>query len=174
MKGVILNCIQDLVVNKFGENKWIKILETSGLSKDFSVLLTDDIDDNKFFEVFNNLCKVLNITAQQAFDAFADHWILEFAPKIYSAYFTGSKSAKDFLLKMDNVHFTSTKGLPGATPPRFGYNRIDDKTLIMEYKGQRGMVDLMISLIKSVGKYYKEDLKVERISENQVKITFEK
>ena len=83
-------------------------------------------------------------------------------------------TAKDFLLKMDKAHFDSTKMLEGARPPRFDYEWVGPKTLIMHYKSQRGLIDIMVGLIKGVGKYFKENLQVRKLDDKRVEIVFEK
>ncbi len=64
--------------------------------------------------------------------------------------------------------------MENAHPPRFEYDWKDDKTLILKYKSQRGLIDILVGLIKGVGKYYKEDLKVSKISSDKVQIVFSK
>lgn len=174
MKGVIAKCLAELVTEKFGQDKWEKALEMAGLPKDTTFLSTQDIDDSAVLKVVESVCKVLNITIQQAADAFGDYWVNEFAPKMYSAYYMGVNSAKEFLLKMDSVHEASTKRIPNARPPRFDYRWENDKTLIMTYKSHRNLIDFAIGLIKGVGKHYNENLTVTKISNNEIKIVFPK
>ncbi len=171
MKGVIPDCLAKLVKDKFGNDKWEKSLEIAGLPVKTTFLVTQDVPDADVLKVVDAVCKVLNITLQQAADAFGDYWVNEYAPKIYKAYYTG-KSAKEFILNMDKVHSNVTKNIPNAQPPRFDYSWTDDKTLIMTYKSKRGLIEFLIGLIKGVGKYYKEDLAVTKISNDKVRIVF--
>jgi len=48
----------------------------------------------------------------------------------------------------------------------------NEKALIMKYKSQRGLIDFMIGLIKGVGKFYREDLGVTKLGNDQVEIVF--
>jgi hypothetical protein len=43
----------------------------------------------------------------------------------------------------------------------------------MKYKSKRKLIDFMVGLIKGVGKFYKENLKVKKISDDKVEIIFE-
>lgn len=172
MKGVIVNCLKELVTEKFGKDKWDAALGKAGVDKDSFFLATQDVDDGVVLKVVGSVCAVLNITLPQAADAFGEHWVCSFAPKIYKSYFNGVTSAKDFLLKMDDVHRITTDNIPNAKPPRFEYSWENGKTLIMKYKSQRGMVDFLVGLIKGVGKYFKESLNVSRVGEDKVKIVF--
>jgi len=173
MKGVIPNCLEELVKSKFGKEKWEDSLEAAGLPRNSSFLAMQDIPDADVLKVVASSCKVLNITLQQAADAFGDYWVNDYAPKIYKAYYRLSNSAKEFLLNMDNIHKIVTKNIPNARPPRFTYKWENDKTLVMSYQSTRGLIDFLVGLIKGVGKYYKEDLKVMKLGNDKVKIIFQ-
>jgi hypothetical protein len=174
MKGVIAICVAELISNKFGQDKWELILEKTGLDKNTRFLASQDIEDKTIMAVIRNIGEVLHLSLPEIADAFGDYWINEFAPKIYPAFFTGVTSAKILLVKMDTIHNITTKNIPNAHPPRFEYTWKDAKTLIMTYKSHRGLIDIMVGLIKGVGKRYKEDLKVTKISDTQVEIVFPK
>jgi hypothetical protein len=172
MKGVIVNCLKEVVTEKFGKDKWEAALEKVGIEKKSSFLATQDIDDVAVLKVVGAVCAVLNISLPQAADAFGEHWSCSYAPNIYKSYYHGVKSAKDFLLKMDEIHRITTESIPNAKPPRFEYAWENDKTLIMKYKSQRGLMDFMLGLIKGVGKHFKENLKVSKLSDDKVRIVF--
>lgn len=174
MKGVIPACLKELVINKFGIEKWGNIIEAAGLPRSSFFLPTKDVADADVLKMVNSTCKVLNLSLQQAADAFGDYWVNEYAPKIYYVYYKKSNSAKEFIMNMNNVHKTVTKNIPNSKPPGFEYNWKDDKTLIMTYKSSRGLIDFMIGLIKGVGRYYKEELKVTKLGNDKVQIIFSK
>ena len=172
MKGVIPDCLEKLVKSKFGKDKWEDSLEAVELPRHTSFLATEDIPDEAVLKVVGSVCKVLNITLPQAADAFGDFWVNDYAPKIYNVYYQQSNSAKEFLLNMDNVHNIVTQNIPNAHPPRFTYNWENDKTLVMTYNSSRGLIDFLVGLIKGVGKYYKEDLQVTKLGNDEVQIIF--
>jgi len=172
MKGVIVNCLEKLVTEKFGKDKWKDALEKAGLDKWSRFLVTSDVDDDVALKIVDAVCQVLNLSLVQAADAFGDYWMNIYAPKIYAPYYRGASSAREFLLKMDSVHVIVTKRIPNAHPPRFEYEWKDDKTLIMSYKSSRDLIDFMVGLIKGVGRYFEGDLKVTKLRNNKVKIVF--
>ena len=174
MKGVIAKCLGDLVTSKFGQDKWEKALEMTGLPKETTFLSSQDIDDGSVLKVIDSVCKVLGITLNQAADAFGDYWVNDFAVKVYPAYFLGVTSAKELLLKMDSVHEATTRRVPNAKPPRFEYKWENDKTLIMKYKSDRNLIDFFVSLIKGVGKHFNENLVVTKLNNEEVKVVFSK
>lgn len=172
MKGVIVVCLKGLVESKFGQDKWEEALRRVKINPKSKPLPTQDIDDAKVLSVIKSVCSVLGITLPQAADAFGEYWACNFAPKIYGAYYSGAKNAREFLMKMDNVHESVTKNIPNAHPPRFGYEWADDKTLIMTYKSSRGLIDFMVGLVKGVGKHFNETILVSKTGLNRVQIKF--
>jgi len=172
MKGVIVLALKEMVSERFGKDKWEKALAKAGIDKEPIILPTSNVDDKIILAVVNSLCEVLGISLAQAADAFGDYWVNVYSQKIYRVHYIGVETAKDFLLKMDSIHVASTKGLPDATPPRFEYEWKNDKTLIMKYKSKRGLIDFVVGLIKGVGKFYKEDLKVTKLGDDRVEIVF--
>lgn len=173
MKGIIVRCLAELVKENFGDKKWQEILESSGFNKYSSFLATHDINDSDVMKMISSVCKVLNISLEQAADAFGDHWVNKFAPKIYSDYYKDVSSAKDFLLKMDSIHQEATVTMRNAHPPRFEYNWENEKTLVMVYNSERGLIDILVGLIKGVGKYFNENLQVTKLDNKKVRIVFE-
>lgn len=69
--------------------------------------------------MLKNTCQVLGITLEQAAEAFSEYWVNVYAPKVYGIYYRGVNGARDFLLKMDEVHVKTTKTMENASPPRF-------------------------------------------------------
>ena len=172
MKGVIVNCLGELVKERFGKDKWEEALVRTGLDSKTHVLAVRDIDDAVVMKLLKSVCDVLNISMKQAADAFGDYWINDYAPNIYKTYYKNVDSARDFLLKMDDVHSFVSDDLVDARPPGFGYDWEDDKTLIMTYNSERGLIDIMVGLIKGVGRYFNEDLKIAKTGIKKARITF--
>jgi hypothetical protein len=172
MKGVIAACLQELVKEKFGNEKWEEALKKAGVDPTTKFMPIQDIDDQAVLKVINSVCGVLHITLLQAADVFGEYWVNTYARKLYGMYYNKATNAKDFLLKMDNVHEITTRTVKNARPPRFEYEWKDDKTLIMTYKSARGLIDFLVGLVKGVGIYFKESLKVTKLSSDKIQIVF--
>jgi len=172
MKGVIVQCLQELVSVKFGIDKWEKSLVDAGVPANSKFIVISDVPDDVVMNVVQSVCKNLNITLEQAATAFGDYWVNVYSQKLYSNMYKFKKNAKDFLLYMDEIHINMTKTMKNAHPPRFEYELIGDNTLIMKYKSKRGLIDFLIGLIKGVGTYYNEKLDVRKLSDDKVQIDF--
>jgi hypothetical protein len=172
MKGVIPMCLSKLVIDKFGKDKWKDIMKASGLREDTIFLAHQDVDDSAVMTVLEQTCDVLGITPGQAADAFGEYWVNIFAKKVYKDYYKNITNAKDFLLNMDNVHKEATETIENAHPPQFEYEEPAENVLIMKYMSERGLVDVFIGLIKGVGKHFNEELDIEKLGDNNIKVTF--
>jgi len=172
MKGTIVTCLAEMVTEQFGEAKWQAALEGAGLRPDARFLHHQDIEDASVMRLVASVCKTLDITLAQAADAFGDYWMNAYAPRIYKPFFKAAGSAKEFLLKLDQVHVAITQNMPGAHPPRFEYTWRDGNTLIMTYSSERNMIDFVVGLAKGVGRYYKTNLKVTKRGTGSVEVVF--
>ncbi|OGR29701.1 MAG: hypothetical protein A2091_05095 [Desulfuromonadales bacterium GWD2_61_12] len=172
MKAVIINCLESMVKEGHGLSQWEATLEVAGLPANTRYLPSQDIDDRVAMKIFAATCTTLKISKRQAAEAFGDYWVNTFCQKIYKPYFRGATSARELLLKMDQIHENVTQNIAHAAPPRFGYTWKDDKTLLMQYRSTRGMIDYLIGLVQGVGRYFREDLKIRKLSESELEIVF--
>jgi len=172
MKGVILDCLKNLVSDNYGTKNWQNILVMSGLNSNETILSTNDFDDKIAISLIDSTCKVLNISIEQAADAFGEYWMNNYASKIYSVYISNLKSSKELLLQLDNIHAKVTKNIANARPPKFTYEWEDEKTLLMTYNSKRNLIDIFLGLAKGVAKYYKENLVITKIANDKIKIIF--
>ncbi len=174
MKGVIVICMQEMVIKKFGENKWKVILEKAGLNRNSRFLPASDIEDEIVLQVVDSMCSILKISLEQAADAFGDYWINVYAPRVYSVYFKKIKSAKEFFIKLDYIHKTITSLMANARPPKFDYEWKDSNTVIITYKSHRNLFEFFIGLAKGVRNHFKDNFKIIILGKNRAEIIFSK
>lgn len=174
MKGTIHYCLEDSIINKFGQKKWEQCLAVSGYPADFSFMtkIREDIDEEKSISLFVNSAKVLDVALSELFDVFGEHWCCIYAPRIYAAFFAGIKSTKSAITKLDKVHDMVTKNIPNSSPPKFAYNWITENKVELTYISKRGMIDLFISLTKGLNKAFKDTCRIHKISNEKVIIEF--
>lgn len=172
MKGTIVKCLEELIVTQFGKDKWEQALEGAGLSKKTMFFTLSDVDDAQVMKVVESVCKTLDISLEQAAEAFGDYWVNNYSQQVYGQYYKQNKTAKDFMLNLDDIHVTMTNTIQNAAPPRFTYDWKNDKTLVINYNSHRGLIDFAIGLAKGIGKFYKEELQVSKLSPKKFQIVF--
>jgi len=172
MKGIIVQCLKETVISKFGIDVWEKSLVKAGFKAGTIFTPAGNIDDEEFKNLIRSLCLELNTSCDKLTEEFGDHWVNNFSQRMYSHLYLKHKKAKDFLLDMDHIHVSTTKNIENAHPPRFEYEWKDEHTLIMHYKSHRGLINILVGLIKGVGKYYNEEFTVEINAPDVIEITF--
>ena len=172
MKGVIATCLEEMVKEKSGTNRWGDILEEAGLERDTVFLAGQNLNERLVLQLFGLTGEAMGLSSVETAEAFGDYWVNVFAPKTYGFYYAGVETARQFLLKMDEVHTAVTRNIRDAHPPRFGYEWKDERTLMIEYQSKRGLIDLLIGLIKGVGRYYGENLQVRKVGATTVEVVF--
>src|SRR5262245_51800486 len=98
MKGTIVKCLQEMVEGRFGKQEWQAILGDAGFTGPQLFSLSADVDEGKALGLFASTARVLEISAEQAADAFGDHWVNEYAPRVYQTIYARHRSAREFLL----------------------------------------------------------------------------
>jgi len=172
MKGTIVCCLREFVTEKFGKKVWETAIEKAGLGKNTIFLAMADVPDEVVLSVIANLCVLLDITLEQAADAFGEYWCTVYASGTYKSFFAGAHNSKDFLLGMDSVHEVTTKTMKNAKPPRFHYEEKGENIIVMTYVSERNLMPFLLGFIKGVGKYFGEELKLKTLSPNQIEIIF--
>lgn len=174
MKGTILFCLEETIQKKYGQEAWQQILEEEKYPPDFSFakLINQDVDEQKSISIFVASSQVCGVSLQQIFDDFGEYWCLHYAPRVYKVLYSGKKSTKDFITQIDFIHDIVTKRIPNAHPPRFIYKWEADNVLLLTYQSQRGLIDLLISLIKGLDKYFNNQTDIERIDNQHLRLTF--
>jgi len=172
MKGAILLCIKEMVIKNYGYDKWTSILSAAGIHREPAINPISDIEDSFAMSVIKSMGTVLGLIGEQVGDAFGDYWVNHFAPRLYSFYYKGYRSAREFILDMDRIHDIATRDIINAHPPKFDFKWADDKRLIITYRSARQMIDICVGLIKGVGRYYHEDLKAKKLDEKTIEVIF--
>ena len=80
MKEEVTRCLNEVVKEKFGQDKWEDALEKAGLDRHIQFIEKSNIRDKDIINVVNSICKILNISIFQLADTFEDYWINNFLP----------------------------------------------------------------------------------------------
>jgi len=172
MKGVIIACFRQLIMESAGQESWDAIMQKAGLDKGTVFFPMQDVEDERALRIVRASCEVLGRSIEETAEEFGHHWMTKFAPKIYKAHFRKAQNARDFLLSIDSIHDDATKNINNARPPRFEYHWPDRKTLIVTYHSHRGLVEFLVGLARGVATHFGENLEVAKIDEERVRVTF--
>ncbi len=171
MKGTIAKATKMLIEKKFGIRIWERILIEAGYEPEHIFLINDDLADKEIFKLFDSIKKIIGLDNNQIFDAFAEFWVMEYLDLVYPSF--KYDNAKDFILALDEIHETMADAIENSDPPRFDYKWLSDKELQLTYKSKRGLIDLVVLILKYLGKKYNEKISAEKLNDKDIKVTFE-
>lgn len=174
MKGTILVCLRDMLRDEkaMTDTQWSDILEASGLERHRMILLMSDIDDAVALRMLGEAQQRYYGGFEEIADAYGRYWCVVYAPKIYASIYEGIRSAREFILRMDQVHVMVTRTMANARPPRFNFEEVGDDTFMVTYASPRGLIHLYAGLARGVGAYFGERLDVQVLGQDKVSIRF--
>jgi len=165
MYGLVNKAIQDLVCEKFGEDKWIEIKKLSNFDDDFFIGL-QAYPDSLTYDLVKNASRVLGADASVVMEAFGEYWILYTANEGYGEMLDlAGDNLSDFLNNLDMLHNRVNNIMPQLVAPQFSTRNETNNSIELEYRSKReGMAPMVVGLLRGLGKRFnKEHLKIEHI-----------
>lgn len=166
MIGLIQLVLLDLVEKAGGADKLTEVRRRGGLPDDFEFRIDTDYPDEQARALIGHACDVLGLTPQQAYDAYAVHFLKEVQVR-FPVFFTMSPTARDFLKRQPAIHNSMGSGVTG------GDSRLGDKFsvtetdagLITHYRSENRLAALYMSLARALLEHYGEDAEVTALDD---------
>lgn len=170
MYGLVNQAIKDLVVSKFGEEKWNQIATESGLgSEDFLPL--QYYPDATTYSLVGSASKHLGLSAPDILQEFGKHWVLFTATEGYGPMmdlFGGD--FKTCLKNLNNLHARMGMSMPNLTPPKFSFEELSEEVYQIGYESKRpGLCPMVKGLLHGLAEKYGVQIKVEELPEKQAR-----
>ncbi len=172
MKGTVVVCLKEMVEARGGAERWKAALRRAGLPDSKLYMALGDVPDAEVMRLFEAVRAEFGLTLEQAADAFGDHWMNVYVPRVYKVYLMRFPDLRALLAGINEVHERVTRTVPGARPPRFEFDWRDDRTLRVTYRSHRGLVDVFAGILRGAGRYYGERLTVRKRSATEVEVRF--
>jgi hypothetical protein len=170
MKGTIARCLQDVVVKVAGESVWKEVLTDNGWRPTQIFTPGADLPDEKVTALITTVCEKLNLTIEQAANAFGEHWVTVYAPEVYPSLTKNLSSVREYLESMNGTHERVTRTIANAHPPRFEFEWESDQVLNMRYVSTRNMVEVCAGLVRGLGKMFGESLTVQVLGRDRIRV----
>ncbi|MFN6037283.1 MAG: heme NO-binding domain-containing protein [Bacteroidota bacterium] len=166
MYGLVNKAIQDLVCEKFGEDKWIEIKKMAGFEDDFFIGL-QTYPDKLTYDLVKCASKVLGADASFVMEAFGEYWILYTANEGYSDMIDlAGDNLPDFLNNLDMLHTRVTSIMPNLVPPQFSTRNETSSSIELEYRSDReGLTPMVVGLLRGLGKKFNKECKISHIQQ---------
>lgn len=166
MYGLVNKAIKDLVIERFGGDKWEEICELSNFHEgDFIAM--NPYPDALTYTLVKNASHVLKADADIILEAFGEYWILYTADEGYNDLMniTGSTFV-DFLENLDMLHYRMNNIMPKLAPPQFSVINKTENSIELEYRSHReGLTPMLFGLVKGLGKRFDLEVSVKLIRE---------
>ncbi len=165
MYGIINKAVEDLVKEKFGEDKWERIKEISKIDIDYFIS-NEVYDDSITFSLVGAISQETEIPVDQLLVAVGEWWILRVTRAKYGTLLeAGGDSLREFLINLPQFHSRIMLIYPKLAPTEFRVSDITDTSVHIHYFSQReGLGDFVTGLLQGLGKLYQTDAEVILLS----------
>lgn len=175
MKGTVVSTWVQSSRKLFGDKAVDDALVANGLARDYVFSPLEDVKDEVAKGIVVKIGSNVGKESKEIWKIVGEENIKTFSTN-YPGFFRHD-SAYQFLKSMNDVHVIVVKRIKGAVPPLFEMTPISAHEVMFTYRSKRGMGDYLNGLISGVSNYFKEQIKVEFVSQKegelQLKLTFE-
>ena len=155
MYGIVNKAIEELVKENFGEEKWERIKQRSGVDVDFFIS-NEPYDDAITYQLAGAVAEEMNIPVSDVLISFGEYWVLKTGKEKYGALMeAGGSNLKEFLCNLPLFHNRIMLMYPRLTPPEFKVSDVEDSSLHLHYFSKReGLQEFVRGLLQGLGKMY--------------------
>jgi hypothetical protein len=166
MYGLVNKAIQDLVCEKFGEDKWLEIKKRAGFEDDFFIGL-QSYPDSLTYGLVKHSSEVLGADANIILEAFGEYWILYTASEGYGNMLElAGSTLPDFLRNLDMLHTHVSNIMPSLVAPQFTTRNESEHSIELEYRSNReGLTPMVVGLLRGLGKKFNKECVIEHIQQ---------
>ena len=157
MYGMVNKAVEDLVCEKFGEDKWEEIKEKAGVDVDI-FLSNESYDDDVTYSLVGAATDVLGIPADQILFAFGEYWVLKTATKGYGDLMDAAGADLfEFLENLPNFHTRVAMIFPKLEPPRFEVlERTPSSMCVGYYTHRDGLAPFVVGLLSGLSQRFQQ------------------
>ena len=164
MVGMVQKLLLDMVESVGGQEAVEDVKRRSGVSLDKHFNMNEVYEDDEWQRLFASTCDVLQLSREQAIEAFADYFFKD-AIKRWPAWFSMSCSAREFLQRQPKIH----NGFASAVDDQSAGEAINDKfkletneaEIIMHYRSPNRLCDLYKALASRIITHYDDEATIE-------------
>lgn len=174
MYGWINNCLEDMIITKFGLEKWEKIKDAANCfipTGDF--ILSVHYDDELTYSLIEAAARVLNFkSGNEVWEIYGRHFIHFLEANHYYGTLRGQgNTLRDWIQNINEPHRLLRARYPNCTLPEFWSE--NDKTdpsgesILLHYYSPRkdGLGSIVVGMCKEASKvYFEKDLEMELVS----------
>ncbi len=161
MYGIVNQAIEDLVRSRFGEEKWVKVKERSGVDEDFFIS-NEPYNDEITYKLAGAVSEEMGISIAEVLQAFGEWWVLKTGMQKYGGLMQGGgRTLREFLLNLSVFHNRIMLIYPKLTPPEFMTSNVEERSIHIHYFSKRkGLQEFVRGLLSGLGKMYETPVNI--------------
>ena len=171
MVGLIQKLLMDLIEESAGAEASAEVKRRADVPADRVFRMDEFYDDEEWRRLFAATCEVLNITPEQAEEAFADFFFKD-SQRRWPMWFKMSKNAREFLIRQPAIHNGFATGVRDAEARQAITDKFEVKEngqdLVVHYRSPNKLCGLYMKLAERTINLYGDDATVheKRCSKN--------
>lgn len=164
MYGLVNRALQNLVIQKLGQEAWREICETAQV-EDHNFINFMPYPDAVTYRLAEATAKRMNQTVAQVLEAFGEHWILFTADEGYGDLMKMcGNTMVEFLSNLNSLHARIQLIHPNVIPPKIICSEIQESSLKLSYYSNRpGLAPMVVGLLKGLGKRFGVSLTITQV-----------
>jgi Haem-NO-binding len=162
MYGLVNRALQSLVIEKLGRDSWREICEKAQI-EDYDFVNFMLYPDSVTYQIAEVAAQKMNLTLDQALEAFGEYWILYTVDEGYGDLINicGS-SFVEFLSNINSLHSRIRLLHPSISPPKIICSDIQKNSLRLHYFSNReGLAPMVVGLLKGLAKRFDTSVEIK-------------
>jgi len=161
---MVNKAVRDLIVENFGEQRWIEIADNVGVDHHF--ISMRGYDDKVTFDLVAKASETLDIPADDLLRQFGSYWIRFTASEGYGHIVSlFGDSLGEFLENLGNdLHARVSLTMPELQPPEFYTEKLSETRYRVHYSSHRvGLKPMVQGLLEGLAIRFEEPAEVKHI-----------
>ncbi|XP_052101287.1 guanylate cyclase soluble subunit beta-2-like isoform X3 [Mytilus californianus] len=170
MYGQIHLCVRELVLEKFGQEAWDKIIEQSDLNDEHDFMVFHKYSDECTFGLIGAVCKVSGLPLADVLEVFGEYFLTYCMRHGYDKMLrTLGGDFISFVQNLDSLHALLSMTYKNISAPSFRCERETDGSVTLHYYTIRpGLYPIVLGLVKAVARdLYHQAASVKFLSKSQ-------
>ncbi|XP_071178793.1 guanylate cyclase soluble subunit beta-2-like [Mytilus edulis] len=152
MYGKIHKCVKELVLSKFGQDAWNKVMIEANFDETKDFLMFKSYDDEKTFQLITAACKVSGLPLETVLEVFGQTWLKFCMDNGYEEMLrTLGGDFTSFVQNLDALHAHLSRTYTKLNYPSFRCETNNDGTLTLHYYSKRsGLYYIVLGVIPQI------------------------
>ncbi len=155
MYGLVNRALEDLIIHKYGEEKWAEVKEKAKVEID-AFIANEPYSDEVTYKLIGAAHETLGVCVPDLMRAFGARFVTKTARDNYGPLLRAAgANLKEFLINLPQFHARIQLIYPKLRPPEFKCTDIGEESLKLHYFTHRpGLDDFVVGLLNGLGELY--------------------